>query len=605
MKVSHLFAILCLSPGLAKEWGMTATPLENGSHLNEPLLFATQQQRDSSYKWNTLLQTSVDSFNSSNSSCVVNVSGSCPFWSYCDEDDRTCKCFNNADMIFICDQRGNRKFILDCYCLTYSKSRNNTEVGICMFNCDYSGKGTQDVDSAYSTLPHDMEDLNAYMCGRYNRSGILCGECEPGMYIRPYSYILSCTSCSDVWASLFKYFLQAYVPLTIFYLVVLMLKINIPASSILGYVFFCQVLGSPIFLRTMLFYLNGETDRIIYKLVQLFSTLYGIWNLDFFRTYDFDICFPVNSLATFSLDFAIALYPILLMIITYALIVAYDFNFKPLHLALKSFKSILDIFRSNWDLKTSTVDAFSTFIFLSNSKFLSVCFDLLAFVKVCETSEDGNCHLALFYNPNIPYFGPQHLPYGIFAIIVLFIFVICPILILILFPLQVFHKCLILLPGRWKIVLHVFVDSYQGCFKDGTEPGSRDCRWFSAVPFIVRLLIFITYGATPLSSFYPLCDIILVLTASLLIILDPFKPAYKNLSFHFVIYILFLASVITCNRGLQNTEVVTAVFYGVIIIILTINVVYISALMFHWIAHHKKFDWKLLLTCFKRNGNVV
>ncbi len=157
---------------------MTATPLENGSHLNEPLLFAThQQQRDSSYKWNTLLQTSVDSFNSSNSSCVANVSGSCPFWSYCDEDDRTCKCFNNADMIFICDQRGNRKFILDCYCLTYSKSKNTTEVGICMFNCDYSGKGTQDVDSAYITLPHDMEDLNAYMCGRYNRSGILCGGC--------------------------------------------------------------------------------------------------------------------------------------------------------------------------------------------------------------------------------------------------------------------------------------------------------------------------------------------------------------------------------------------------------------------------------------------
>ena len=38
-------------------------------------------------------------------------------------------------------------------------------------------------------------------------------------------------------------------------------------------------------------------------------------------------------------------------------------------------------------------------------------------------------------------------------------------------------------------MLHVFMDSFQGCYKDGTEPGTRDCRWFSAVPFIIRITI--------------------------------------------------------------------------------------------------------------------
>ena len=34
-------------------------------------------------------------------------------------------------------------------------------------------------------------------------------------------------------------------------------------------------------------------------------------------------------------------------------------------------------------------------------------------------------------------------------------------------------------PFRWYII--IFVDSFQDCFKDGTEPGTCDCRWFASL----------------------------------------------------------------------------------------------------------------------------
>ena len=581
--LSALFLVV-LSVESRCEQGKTVT------HSNYPQKSLNQHEFGSNCTSGWIPPNSKDFF--SEYSCMSNSSLPCPFWSYCDEADRSCKCFNNENYIFICDNQGNRRYILNCYCLTFNEAKNATEVGMCIFNCDYAGKSLSDVDMPYSALPGNVSELNTDLCGRYNRTGTLCGQCQKGLYLRPYSYDMSCITCPSVWSHYFKYILLAYLPLTIFFLIVLMLKINVPMSQIQGYVFFCQIIASPLFARTVFLYLNGKSYEIIYKLTQFFSSLYGIWNLDFFRTLYLDICLPFSPLTIISLDFAIAVYPLLLMLLTYVMIAAHDSNFRPIRMVLKPFKEIPSLFITNWDIKTSTIDAFSTFIFLSNTKFLSVCFDLLAFIKVCDTSKDGECRLALFYDASIAYFGQQHLPYAILAIFVLFFFVLSPIIILVLFPLSIFQKCLSLHPRRWHLALHVFVDSFQGCYKDGTEPGTRDCRWFSAIPFIVRLIIFTTYAAGILSPFYVYCVIILVLTAILTINVDPFKPKFKHFHSHFVVFILFLASVMICSRGLQYSKKIIAVFYAIIILILLFHLMYISVIIFHWIVSHRKFHRK-------------
>ena len=97
--------------------------------------------------------------------------------------------------------------------------------------------------------------------------------------------------------------------------------------------------------------------------------------------------------------------------------------------------------------------------------------------------QDGyNHNVVLFYAGNIKYFGKEHLPYGILAIIVSTVFIILLVALLALYPFVFFQKFLNCIPVRWHI-LHTFMDSFQGVFKDGTEPGTRDCRWFTAVLF--------------------------------------------------------------------------------------------------------------------------
>ena len=53
------------------------------------------------------------------------------------------------------------------------------------------------------------------------------------------------------------------------------------------------------------------------KFAKYIGSLYGIWNLDFFRTFDLGICLGTDTLQTLSLDIAVGIYPLLLMVLSY------------------------------------------------------------------------------------------------------------------------------------------------------------------------------------------------------------------------------------------------------------------------------------------------
>lgn len=179
------------------------------------------------------------------------------------------------------------------------------------------------------------------------------------------------------------------------------------------------------------------------------------------------------------------------MILSYVCIVLYDNNFRPFVVIWKPFQIILNYVRTNWDVRTSTIDVFATFFFLSNFKYLTISFDLLTPVKVYQLHSDGNLtyRWGLFYDATIPYFRSRHLPYAIIAIATLLLFTLLPVLLLILYPFRCFQKLLNLFPFRWYI-LHTFVDAFHGCYKDGTEEGTRDYRWFASLFFLMRFVFF-------------------------------------------------------------------------------------------------------------------
>ena len=153
-----------------------------------------------------------------------------------------------------------------------------------------------------------------------------------------------------------------------------------------------------------------------------------------------------------------------------------------------------------------------------------------------------------------------------------------------------------LLPQQWQIFLHTFVDSFQGCYKDGTEPGTRDCRWFSAMPFILRFLIFTVY-TTMLSVAYPFAAIVFTLTTLSLIVVNPYKKRFEWHSTQLSIFMLFLSCISVCQCGIDyctfNANLQTF-FSGLMCTFGFLQIVYSFILILHWIIIHRNIRMKII-----------
>ena len=513
-------------------------------------------------------------------------------------DDGLSKCGDIPYNILQCSSQGNIS-VLDCYCITYNENEKESqaEIGSCIYNC-FNVNKTDFSDSVYHMLLKNPSDSNKVICGKeFFRNGTLCGKCKDGYYPLVYSYNLTCVKCPQGRANWWKFVLSAFLPLTIFYFIVVFFKINITSSHLHGFIFYSQAISLPPMTRIILIGLRHRPNNL--KFVKYIGSLYGIWNLDFFRTFDLGICLGTDTLQTLSLDIAVGIYPLLLMVLSYVLIDLYDRNFRLLVILWKPFLKFFSLFRRNWEIRTSVIDAFSTFFLLSNVKFLSVSFDLLVPVKVYQLSSFNGLNYTwrLYYDATVPHFGETHLPYAILAIMTLFVFVLTPVVLLLLYPFQWFQKLLNVIPFRWYI-LHTFMDSFYGCYKNGTEPGTHDCRWFASLFYIVRILMFLIGVFTLNAMYYIMGSMCLVLFATLMIIIRPFKSDLNHYTDINVIFILLLALWYVTVTGIDIVSVrkheIIWIFYVFTLTFGILPLLYISVIVLYWIFKHRKFGFELI-----------
>ena len=466
-------------------------------------------------------------------SCDVGNSSTCPLGYYCSSG--TCQCLASPHRMISCSEDGPYSFaVLDCYCATYSEDKELLSIGACVFNCENTTKLLK--DPVYHPLPKSSHMLNQTACIYLNRTGTFCGRCLSDHYPLAYSFSMNCTLCPHARKNWLWYIMAAYIPLTCFYLVILFFRVNVVSGYLHSIVLFGQIISISELSR-LLFQAVLKQKRSIIIATKVLLSFYGVWNFDFFKPFYNHLCLGIGILPTLALDYVIAVYPLLLMIITYLLIVLHDKNYRVVTIMWRPFHSLFSLFRRNWDIRTSVIDAYATFFLLSFVKFLSVSFDLLVPTKVYHLHGDRYTHTwALYYAGDVEYFGKEHLPYGILAMAVMCVFVILPTVTLALYPFAFFHNFLNLFPFRWYI-LHTFVDSFQGCYKNGTEPGTRDCRWFSAVYLAFRVVSFVLYALVLNEVFFPLYSLLVLLLILLLVVFQPYK---ESLHRHFTINTVFL-----------------------------------------------------------------
>ena len=169
---------------------------------------------------------------------------SCPPGMFCNLTRSRCECGVYPNRIITCNRTSS--FVLKYYCATYDEKAEVVIVGSCLRY--YKRKKTKVMyaeDMQYHVLPRDETKLNNATCSTARRTGTLCGRCLPDHYPLAYSFNLSCVACPDSHRNWLKYVAAAYIPLTLFYIVVIFFKLNTTSSHLFAVIFFCQTLSTP------------------------------------------------------------------------------------------------------------------------------------------------------------------------------------------------------------------------------------------------------------------------------------------------------------------------------------------------------------------------
>ena len=455
----------------------------------------------------------------------------CPTWFTCDTSQKSCSCGHQWKGAIKCNNDWQISGVLNWYCVTYDDDTNSTYMGSCPYN--YPN------DTTYKTLPVNPKQLNINFCTQFHRKGLLCGDCEDGYSPFVLSYNLSCVKCPDGHKNWWKFILAGFVPLTFFYFIVVLFNINVTSSRLHGVVWFSQTISMPLFIYAVLLTLLKERVDLI--LVKIFLVFHSFWNLDIFRSVIPDICLNVTTLQALALEYLVAFYPPLLLLFSHFCIKLYDRKNPFIVMVWMPFQRMLSLFRKFWKIQTSLIDAFATFFLLSYVKIMNVSMDLLIPTEIHKLGSNETT-LGLFSAPSVTYFGRDHLPYAILSLIVLILFVITPLLVLILYPFQCFQKLVSIIPLKSNI-LHAFIDLFQGCYKDGTEPGTLDCRWFSVLIVLIRLFLYIMIAIKYSSDILFLYTIILLILYLIAIVnIQPYKLKairYPSTDSQFLIFLTF------------------------------------------------------------------
>ena len=493
--------------------------------------------------------------------------------------------------------------ILRCYSMYYNNFTNKTELGTSLFTCFNPQRKSHFKVHRYSVSNYSA--FNEEMCNPVShsnvkllsyREGRFCGKCQQNYGLAVYSYHLSsCVPCSEYkHISWLKYIAIALGPLTVFYFIVALFGVNLAAGKMNGLIFSVQVTMSPINITLLDAWIHSKTIAFTWPLT-IFKIIFGPVNLDFFRGLYPEFCISpsFNVVHIFALDYIIALYPFLLILITYLLIKLYDKDCYVITTAWKPFKYLLK--NKHWNAGNTLVETFCTFILLSSLKIVGITVFLLSKAKVYD--EHGELTKEyLFLDASIQYFGPQHRYFSVMAIFICFVFVFLPFLLLLIYQCKIFQKLMNLFGATFH-PLHMFMDAVQGSYK--TKP--VDLRYFSAFYSFLRFLCQIAVISFKTMTIFPIITLILMVSSLIFAVVQPYKDRNHN---RLDLVCLLLATFFYASCTLMmltfylDITWIIAADVPFVLAFLSIMVLYISMLLYAIFSHYLKDIFKQV--CLKR-----
>ena len=526
----------------------------------------------------------------------------------------TCKCPKVSGDCFtgyvVC-QQDSESLIFVGYCISYSeieiKGTQFKEVIVskCPF---FSGL---EVSEPTISLPTNVSELDDRFCtNQWNRTGKLCNKCSNGTGISVFSSTFKCIECTESVTNWLIYIAVTILPLTLFFIIVVIFHVGVTSPQANGYIFFSQCITIP--LQELLIEAawalalpHDTTKQQILTNLLLFP--YSVWSFDFFRIFHVrDICLhkSMRIIHVLALQYIPALYPLCLVIISYILIELHARNCRPVVWLWKPFCFLCVRFRRNWEAKTSIIDAFATFLLLSYTKILLVSFSLLTPTDII-INNGTSVGKILNNDPSVDFFTRDHLPYAILALVILVTLGAIPPLLLLLYPSHTFQRFL----SFFKLQSHglqTFVDAFQGCYKNRAD-GGPERRYFAGIYFVFRIIVFLIF--TVVSSITIRVAILQVAFTIFILIFVIFRP-YKKDQYNILDPIFIMILAVTCTA--------TAVLYIYLLIcksllnplwyftyaLLHIPTLYMAGYIIYWFCTHSRCIQTHCISKINRQNHV-
>ena len=378
------------------------------------------------------------------------------------------------------------------------------------------------------------------------REGVVCGQCQNNFTVSFTSIHPQCINCNQQhYASGWLVFIgMQMIPLTVFLLLLMFFGVSLNYLSTNTYILFSQMV-------TLWF--PGYPYPSWFLAVSVWSLYpaampYCMWSLNcvLFPSGDFDFCLfdGMTTIQVIAFQYITAAYPLLVILLTFAWLEMYARGVRPLFYVTRPLLHRLARLSQKLNIKRSLTDTFAVIYILSFTQLARVSAQILTFTTLTvynNSTSTFQYERVFYYDASLAYFGGEHLPYGLLAIVVLGVFVIVPTVFLLLHPFKFFRHQLPLLhldrPG-----IAAVVDGFCGSFRDGSAGDRIDARFFAGVFLIFRIL-FITLYSVQLGTYLSMMPIILysecgvcLAMAGLIVLLRP----NKSNSTHVIDFLLFL-----------------------------------------------------------------
>ena len=452
---------------------------------------------------------------------TINVSmDECPPGFVHNRTTRACVCSvntNSSEYLGIVRCSESAAFVQHGYWVGYLNIANSTRENrlattLCPKGfCSNSTKSTNE-----HKLPFNASgDISISVCSAH-RTGLVCGICRENYSVYYHSGSFNCKSSDLCHLGWLFYILSELIPVTLLFLLIIVLNISFTSGPLNGVIFFVQYVDT--------LKIKGENflwfESSIQKLTFIYKIVYRVFSLRFFSVEPLSFCLwsGASALDLLAFRYSTITYSLLLIIGTVAL-------FKVCNFKLCG--------RFDINVKGSIIHGLSAFLVMSYSECTRVSLMIISrgTLRVGPNNHLDDRYFA-FYHGEYSYMGPEHLKYALPALFFIVTLVSIPPLLLISYPLC--YKLLALLRLEESKCLYFsckiiplerikpLFDSIQSAFKD-------HYRFFAGLYFIYRLSSLLTFSITrSLTVYYTLTGIQLVFMLTIHAACRPYKKPWHN-----------------------------------------------------------------------------